>query len=30
MPIFNEKAVLRLGKGLQETGRLNEDGVMLA
>jgi len=25
--IFNEKAVLRLGKGLQQTGRLNEDGV---
>ncbi len=25
--IFNEKAVLRLGRGLQETGRLNEDGV---
>jgi exopolyphosphatase/guanosine-5'-triphosphate,3'-diphosphate pyrophosphatase len=27
MPIFNEKAVLRLGRGLQETGRLNEDAV---
>lgn len=27
MPIFNEKAVLRLGRGLQATGRLNEDGV---
>lgn len=25
--IFNEKAVLRLGKGLQSTGRLNEAGV---
>jgi exopolyphosphatase/guanosine-5'-triphosphate,3'-diphosphate pyrophosphatase len=30
MPIFNEKAVLRLGKGLQATGRLNEEGVGLA
>jgi exopolyphosphatase/guanosine-5'-triphosphate,3'-diphosphate pyrophosphatase len=30
MPIFNEKAVLRLGRGLQTTGRLNEDGVALA
>jgi exopolyphosphatase / guanosine-5'-triphosphate,3'-diphosphate pyrophosphatase len=30
MPIFNEKAVLRLGKGLQETGRLNEDGMVQA
>jgi exopolyphosphatase/guanosine-5'-triphosphate,3'-diphosphate pyrophosphatase len=28
--IFNEKAVLRLGKGLQSTGRLNEDGVAQA
>jgi exopolyphosphatase/guanosine-5'-triphosphate,3'-diphosphate pyrophosphatase len=28
--IFNEKAVLRLGRGLQETGRLNEDGVAQA
>lgn len=27
MPIFNEKAVLRLGRGLQATGRLNEEGV---
>jgi exopolyphosphatase/guanosine-5'-triphosphate,3'-diphosphate pyrophosphatase len=27
MPIFNEKAVLRLGRGMQTTGRLNEDGV---
>ena len=25
--IFNEKAVLRLGRGLQSTGRLNEAGV---
>ncbi|GAB0118172.1 exopolyphosphatase [Acidisoma sp. 7E03] len=28
--IFNEKAVLRLGRGLQQTGRLNEDGVQQA
>ncbi|MEO8713954.1 MAG: Ppx/GppA family phosphatase, partial [Acetobacteraceae bacterium] len=28
--IFNEKAVLRLGRGLQATGRLNEDGVTQA
>ncbi|HJS84065.1 MAG TPA: Ppx/GppA family phosphatase [Acetobacteraceae bacterium] len=28
--IFNEKAVLRLGKGLQATGRLNQDGVVQA
>ncbi len=28
--IFNEKAVLRLGRGLQQTGRLNEDGVAQA
>ncbi len=28
--IFNEKAVLRLGRGLQTTGRLNEAGVALA
>ncbi|HQT78724.1 MAG: exopolyphosphatase [Acidocella sp. 20-63-7] len=27
IPIFNEKAVLRLGRGLQDTGRLNEDAV---
>lgn len=27
MPIFNEKAVLRLGRGLQATGRLNQEGV---
>ncbi len=28
--IFNEKAVLRLGRGLQSTGRLNEDGMAQA
>jgi exopolyphosphatase/guanosine-5'-triphosphate,3'-diphosphate pyrophosphatase len=28
--IFNEKAVLRLGRGLQSTGRLNEEGVAQA
>jgi exopolyphosphatase/guanosine-5'-triphosphate,3'-diphosphate pyrophosphatase len=28
--IFNEKAVLRLGRGLQQTGRLNQDGVAQA
>ncbi len=28
--IFNEKAVLRLGRGLQDTGRLNEEGVTQA
>ena len=28
--IFNEKAVLRLGRGLQTTGRLNEAGVQQA
>jgi exopolyphosphatase/guanosine-5'-triphosphate,3'-diphosphate pyrophosphatase len=28
--IFNEKAVLRLGRGLQDTGRLNEDGMVQA
>lgn len=27
LPIFNEKAVLRLGRGLQSTGRLNEEGI---
>ena len=27
MAIFNEKAVLRLGRGLNGTGRLNEDGL---
>lgn len=26
--IFNEKAVLRLGRGLQQTGRLNDEGVV--
>ena len=30
MSIFNEKAVLRLGRGLQASGRLNEDGVAQA
>ncbi|MDT7950639.1 MAG: Ppx/GppA family phosphatase [Acetobacteraceae bacterium] len=30
VPIFNEKAVLKLGKGLQTTGRLNEAGVTQA
>ncbi|MCQ9154492.1 Ppx/GppA family phosphatase [Acidomonas methanolica] len=30
IPIFNEKVTLRLGKGLQGTGRLNEEGVALA
>ncbi|MBS0960014.1 MULTISPECIES: Ppx/GppA family phosphatase [Acetobacter] len=30
VPIFNEKAVLRLGKGLTQTGMLNEEGVTLA
>jgi exopolyphosphatase / guanosine-5'-triphosphate,3'-diphosphate pyrophosphatase len=28
--IFNEKAVLRLGRGLQTSGMLNEDGVIQA
>ncbi len=28
--IFNERAVLRLGRGLQTTGRLNEEGVTAA
>jgi len=28
--IFNEKAVLRLGRGLQTTGRLNEEGMVQA
>ncbi len=27
LAIFNEKAVLRLGKGLETTGELNQDGV---
>ena len=30
LPIFNEKAVLRLGRGLQASGRLNEDGITQA
>ena len=30
LAIFNEKAVLRLGRGLQTTGRLNEEGVAAA
>src|ERR1700722_12035655 len=30
MPIFNEKAVLRLGRGLQTTGLLNEEGMLQA
>jgi len=30
LAIFNEKAVLRLGRGLQMTGRLNEEGVAAA
>ncbi|MFT9399189.1 Ppx/GppA family phosphatase [Acetobacter sp.] len=30
VPIFNEKAVLRLGRGLTTTGRLNEEGVSMA
>lgn len=30
VPIFNEKAVLRLGSGVQSTGRLNQDGVAQA
>src|ERR1700693_5379123 len=30
MPIFNEKAVLRLGRGLQTSGRLNEEGTAQA
>jgi exopolyphosphatase/guanosine-5'-triphosphate,3'-diphosphate pyrophosphatase len=30
MPIFNEKAVLRLGRGLESTGRLNEDAMAQA
>jgi exopolyphosphatase / guanosine-5'-triphosphate,3'-diphosphate pyrophosphatase len=28
--VFNEKAVLRLGRGLQSTGRLNDEGVAQA
>ena len=30
LPIFNERAVLRLGRGLETTGRLNEEGVTAA
>ncbi len=30
MAIFNEKAVLRLGRGLQSTGRLNDEGTAQA
>ena len=30
VPIFNEKAVLRLGRGMQATGRLNEAGMRAA
>lgn len=30
LPIFNEKAVLRLGRGLTTTGRLNDEGVGMA
>ncbi len=30
VPIFNEKAVLRLGRGLQTTGLLNEEGMAQA
>ncbi|HEY4043932.1 MAG TPA: Ppx/GppA family phosphatase [Rhodopila sp.] len=30
MPIFNEKAVLRLGRGMQISGLLNEDGMVQA
>jgi exopolyphosphatase / guanosine-5'-triphosphate,3'-diphosphate pyrophosphatase len=30
VPIFNEKAVLRLGRGMQNTGRLNKDGMRQA
>ncbi|GBQ84311.1 exopolyphosphatase [Gluconacetobacter johannae DSM 13595] len=30
IPIFNEKSVLRLGRGLNATGRLNEEGVGMA
>jgi exopolyphosphatase/guanosine-5'-triphosphate,3'-diphosphate pyrophosphatase len=30
VPIFNEKAVLRLGRGLDSTGLLNEEGVAQA
>jgi len=30
LPIFNEKAVLGLGRGLQQSGRLNEEALGLA
>ncbi|GBR45692.1 Ppx/GppA family phosphatase [Gluconobacter roseus] len=30
LPIFNEKVTLKLGRGLDTTGRLNEEGVALA
>lgn len=30
VPIFNEKVVLRLGRGLNATGRLNEEAVPMA
>lgn len=30
LPIFNEKVTLKLGRGLDATGRLNEEGVALA
>jgi exopolyphosphatase/guanosine-5'-triphosphate,3'-diphosphate pyrophosphatase len=30
VPIFNEKAVLRLGRGMDSSGRLNDDGVAQA
>jgi exopolyphosphatase/guanosine-5'-triphosphate,3'-diphosphate pyrophosphatase len=30
LPIFNEKAVLRLGRGLQGSGKLAEDGILAA
>ena len=30
VPVFNEKAVLRLGRGLQETDRLNDEGMAQA
>jgi exopolyphosphatase/guanosine-5'-triphosphate,3'-diphosphate pyrophosphatase len=30
VPIFNEKAVLRLGRGLQSSGRLNDDAALQA
>ncbi|WP_215765725.1 Ppx/GppA family phosphatase [Gluconobacter cerinus] len=30
LPIFNEKVTLKLGRGLDATGRLNDEGVTLA